>query len=499
MRGSILDKRIPTLLGLILIVLGIGLTSFLVKSGIIITGRATPTSNPQNLKITNVSDTTFTVSYTTEASDTGSLFYGKDEKTGDTILDDRDLLLGKTNFYKIHYITVKNLQANTKYFFTILSGKDTFLNNNKPFDVTTAHPLGSKISSQKTLSGKVTLMDGNTPKESIAFVSGPNTNMLSTLVKNDGTYSLDIDLLRSTDLNSYLTLSENEVIQIKIVGDSGESNVKILAKQANSIPTIILSKDYDFTIENLAESQYENIASRSAGSSLPTSSSKVSYNGNPQILTPKKDEMFTDQQPLFKGTAMPGSTVIITIHSNQNIQEQVVTDSRGNWTYRPKVTLSTGQHTIIITTRDEFGMLRTINQSFNVYALGSQVMESATPSATPSITIPPSPLPTRTPSTVPSQTITPTRIPTSPPIPTSGLSPTSIPTPTSVVIITSTPFPTPTSISATSIPIPTNPIGKGGQTKPPGNSSLLITSIIGITATVIGVLLFLLTKGNASL
>ncbi|MDO8657913.1 MAG: Ig-like domain-containing protein [Candidatus Levybacteria bacterium] len=491
MRGGVLDKKIPTLLGLILIILGIGLTSFLVKSGIITTGRATPTSNPQNLKITNVFDTSFTVSYITQTSDTGYISYGKDEKTGSTVLDDRDQLLGKTNFYKVHYITVKNLQANTKYFFTILSGKDTFLNNNKPFDITTASPLGSKVSSQKTLSGKVILLDGNVPKESIVFVNGTNTNILSTLVKNDGTYTLDLDLLRSTDLNSYLTLSENDVIQIKIIGDSGESNVKILAKQANSIPTIILSKDYDFTIENSIETQYKNIASESAESGLPTSSSKISYNGNPQILIPKKDEMFTDQQPLFKGTALPKSAVIITIHSSQNIQEQVITDSRGNWTYRPNIALSPGQHTITITTRDEFGMLRTINQSFNVYALGSQVTESATPSATPAITT--SPSPTRIPTIPPSQTITPTIIPTSIP------NPTSIPTPTSVVIVTSTPIPTPTSISTTSIPTPTTQIGKGGQTKPPGNSSLLITSIIGITATVIGVLLFLLTKGNASL
>ena len=121
MRSTIWSKRIPTLLGILLIVIGIGITSYLVKTGAILTSKAGPSETPENVRISNISDTSFTLSYTTQASVIGSLNFGKDKNLGQIALDERDKE-GSLKEHKIHYITVKDLGTSTNYYFSITSG-----------------------------------------------------------------------------------------------------------------------------------------------------------------------------------------------------------------------------------------------------------------------------------------------------------------------------------------------------------------------------------------
>ncbi|EKD86252.1 MAG: hypothetical protein ACD_37C00388G0001, partial [uncultured bacterium] len=54
MKNTIWEKRIPTLLGIFFILIGIGLTSLLVRQGIIFIGKAAPTLLPKQVSVTNV-------------------------------------------------------------------------------------------------------------------------------------------------------------------------------------------------------------------------------------------------------------------------------------------------------------------------------------------------------------------------------------------------------------------------------------------------------------
>ena len=65
---SFFDIKIPTVAGLLLLAVAVLATSYLVNTGVIFFGHAAPTDNPENVRITNISDTAFTVTYTTEAS-----------------------------------------------------------------------------------------------------------------------------------------------------------------------------------------------------------------------------------------------------------------------------------------------------------------------------------------------------------------------------------------------------------------------------------------------
>ena len=122
MKHNIWDKRIPTLFGILLIVLGIGATVFLAQKNVTFKGFAVPSELPKNIRISNVTDTSFTVSFTTDADVISSINFGKDKNLGQTALDERDRT-GTINSHTLHSITVKNLASQTTYYFSIISGQ----------------------------------------------------------------------------------------------------------------------------------------------------------------------------------------------------------------------------------------------------------------------------------------------------------------------------------------------------------------------------------------
>lgn len=453
MNRNIWGKRLPTLLGILIIAVGIGLTSLLVKTGVVFIGRASPSEIPENIRITNLSDTAFTVSYTTEAKILGTISFGKDTTLGSIAIDDRDQT-GNIGSYQTHYITVGNLKPSTKYFFSINSGQNTVSNNGVPFDVTTATTNQIQSSLQQKVTGNVIAPDATIPSEAIVYLVYENAQTASSLLKSDGSYLLFFKPL--------LNQAEDMIIQIVVVTPSQQSNVAVFAKQGNPVPLITLSKNYDFTVSTSPIASESAVASKAAQVNFPALSASPGSSKGPQILTPKKDEGLSDVQPLFKGTASPEATVKIIINSEEVIQDQVVADKSGNWTFRPSKPLAPGQHTISILTSDKFGILKTITQAFTVYAQGSQVAQSATPSATPTLTLTPSPTSTPSASPTPTETATPT--------------PTLTPTPTQ----------------------PPSETTKGGLPEP-GNETWIKGGLVAFATMAIGALLFFLTRGSTSL
>lgn len=430
------DKRIPTLFGIGLIGLSVILTSFFIKNQTIFRSSAITIEDPQNITITNVSDKSFVLSYTTKENIAGTVSFGKDTNMRFTEIEDIDSKKGKVTPHTIHVTTLKNLTANTKYYFVINSGQTTFLNNNVPFETVTGPSILTPPLVQLPITGKVILPDGNIPSETVAYLTILGAQTLSTVVRKDGSFTFILDNLRSEDLSSYFKLEKDSNIKIALIGDSFSSRVLALYSQTNPLPTITLSNNYDFTIENSIP-----IATASGGIGgfqeiLPSPSLlKDTATKSPVILVPKKDQSFTDSQPEFRGTSLPNEKVEITIHSSHTITGEVIADSRGNWVFSPAETLTPGPHTITVQTKDAFGIIKTITQSFVVHAA-----ESSTP----------------------------------------------IPSPTIIPTATSTPTPTPDLTLLRQIP-------------PTGDSTLLTISIAAIAITAVGVVLFLLTRSKTSL
>lgn len=493
MKNSFLNKRIPSLLALLFLALSVGMISWFGRTYTELRSKASGGETPTNMMISNISDTSFTISYTTSNKVIGAISYGPDLKLGQVGLDDRDKNTGKTSIRQVHYMTISRLNPGTKYYFTIQSGEKNFLNNNLPFEVTTSPSLqpragleqgnasaSADLSNDTSVTGNILFLDGTLPTEGIVYLSTDDSQLLSALIKNDGTYFLDINSLRSANLTRYAVVGDDTILRIIIQNSTDISRVAVRASNAASIPPVTLSKDYDFTIDTsfadftasgsapLVEASPS--ATLSPGAKTPGFPSFPSVGASgPAILAPKAEEKFIDQQPLFHGTAAPNAIVVISIESTENIQTSVKADEFGTWQFRPGSPLSPGEHVITIRSLDVSGIERTIKRQFTVFAEGSQFTE---PSVSPAN---PTPTASATPTLVPTRpiTITPTTIP----------APTITPTPTLVITITPTPKSAPATPTIT--PRPTSlPIA------PPGNSSLFLGGVLAVLSITAGFMLF---------
>jgi len=229
--------------------------------------------------------------------------------------------------------------------------------------------------------------------------------------------------------------------------------------QNDSVPTITLSNNYDF-IQEISPTASKS--AKSSSDSFPSVAPPKDYI-KPQIINPKDNQSINNQKPQFRGTSLPNEKVEIIIHSSQELTTQVTADNNGNWTYQPSNNLSPGEHTITIKTRDSSGILKTITQSFTVFA-----------------------------ATVPGVSVTPsvTPIPTLKIIPTLSPILAVTPSPTIVTLIPlSTATPVPSSVIA--------PIKSKGGLPPTGNSSVML--IVGGVITVFVGLALLASVHKASL
>src|SRR5882724_51004 len=439
--NNLLNKRLPSVVGLFFLVLSVTTIGWLSRNAILTGSKAAVSNIPKNVQISNISDLSFTVSYVTYDSVVGSVNYGKSQQTDQIALDDRDQETGNPAPHFVHHITLRHLDAATKYYFTLTSGDKNFSNNNTPYTVTTAPVLSDQAPVQAPVTGNVTLVDGSIPTEAIAYVSTDTSQLLSTLGATDGSYRLPLDTLRKKELNAFASLLPDITLHLLIVNQTAQSHVSLLRNQTENVPMITLSKEYDFAVSDLPLSPSPT-ASDSASETItpaafPTSDEPTST--TPQIINPQDGESFKDPKPVFKGTAAPDAEVDIIIHSSEAISASVQTDSNGNWQYRPTTALTPGNHTITISTTDAQGFIKTITQSFVVYAEGSQFTEpSLSPAASPTKT------PTPTAKATPTSTPKPTTKPTATPTPTTKVTPTVTVTTTPTTLATPTLTKTPT-------------------------------------------------------
>lgn len=406
-------------MGIVVLLITLGLTLILSRNTVLFVTKATVGSVPKDIQISNITPSSFTVSFTTDESVIGTVAFGKDQSMGEITLDDRDQQTGTPAEHKIHFITVQKLDPSTNYYFAITSGTQAVLNNGAPYEVMTAADTGKTATSSATLAGSVALDDGSFPAEGIVSVSSDTSQLLTTLLKPDGTYSLPLDELRTKDLSTYLTLAPETKLQLQVNTPAQQSKAILLTNQISKVPKIVLTKDYDFTFspDPLKSSVASESAQPASSSAFPQFDEPAPAT-SPEITTPVDQQQFKDPQPLFKGKALPNAEIEITIQSKKEITAKLQSDSTGRWEFRPPVALDPGNHTITLTSVDAEGLVKSIKRSFTVNAAGSEFIEPSvspvevpteapTPTAIPRPTLAPSPTSSPTATIVPSPTIDP--------------------------------------------------------------------------------------------
>lgn len=243
---NILNKlKIPTLLGIGVILTGIVVGVFLVLREQTIISSAAPSQTPQNITVSNIEDSTVVISWQTLSSVSGFVTFGQTSPNEQTALDDRDTNppTGGPQPHLIHYVTLKNLLPKTTYLYKISSGK--LLSKVSTF--TTASPSNSQNNFGPII-GSV-LDSGKPLNEGIAFVSLSGGVIQTSLIKNLGNFLIPLTKVRKEDLSDTLVLEKDMNAKITVVSSNNQESVAVfnLNPEGVNLPPINLGESVDLT------------------------------------------------------------------------------------------------------------------------------------------------------------------------------------------------------------------------------------------------------------
>jgi hypothetical protein len=342
-------KRIPTLIGLIILVSSIILGVQLINQRQMFRLQAKDETTPKNVRISNITDSSFSISWTTDYETKGFVKWG--EKSTNSIVPDT---IDPNNKTKNHYLTLENLVKNKNYYFIINSEGVDYNSNGLAWQVQTGESI-SPPSNSKIIYGIILNPSGQPEKGMLVYVSAGGGSSLSTTTGEDGTWAIPLSLTRTKDLGSYISIDEHITI-IEISAQSGNliTVATIYPIAATPVPPMTLGQTYDFksltgeNLGNIPEASIE-ISPESGTNITPTPNIEKSVS----IDNPKEGQIIMSSSFEFYGGGPPGTPIIITVESENPIVDNIEADSNGNWMWSPPQELGPGEHSITISWKDE--------------------------------------------------------------------------------------------------------------------------------------------------
>ena len=236
MKGFFNRFKIPTVLGLGIITLGIATGVILNLNEQNIISKAYPSVRVQNLTLTNVSDDSVTISWQTTSPVAAFINFGITSLNEYTILEKP---------HTLHYVTIKNLLPKTTYQYKIVTGKTS----TDTFKFSTAIPLNTQIGLQPVIGS---VLDGDKPlNEGLVYLSIYGATTQSSLIKTSGNFLIPTSQIRKSDLSEF-PLTEDIVTKLSIISTQGEASALFrLGSFDKGLPPIRLGENLDLTSEDL--------------------------------------------------------------------------------------------------------------------------------------------------------------------------------------------------------------------------------------------------------
>lgn len=403
--------KIPTIVGLFILLIGLGSLIFLIESRTNSNLKAETTNNPQLVKLTNLTESSFTVIWFTKDKVTGSLSYGTSRNSMSQIAFDERDIDNNPKQYISHYVTIRGLEPKTTYYFSILSGGKKFIETDKPYSIQTAEKENISLNIEPAY-GQVLNQQNQPAAGSIVVLNMPKSLPLSSLVKDSGNWIIPLNIARDENLKVYK--AEAPLIESIVVYSSIDEKAQAVTNTNNDspVPPITIGKTYDFKDLESKKQQEQNIAQVQPSKSVLGEKAEKKFKVD--IFTPEEGATFVSNKPLFRGSGIPNKEVTVEILSTEKITGKTTVNKDGTWSWTPPQNISPDKHIIRITTTNENGKQVVMERNFIVFKSGTQVLGEATPSAsliTPTVTksasvtasVKPSlsPKPTATSSTVP--------------------------------------------------------------------------------------------------
>jgi hypothetical protein len=401
---------IPTILGIFVLLAGVFAGVFFLKNTQVFKIGADASATPKDIRVSNITDNSVTISWTTDKETTGFITWGSSQNNANKVENEE---ANNQKFFS-HNLSLTGLNADTNYFYKINSDGTTFDNGGIPWQFTTGDTLGISKNSI-LLSGNVINATG-TPKIKSLVYASVGGYLLSTQTSETGNFVFQLGSTRTPDLKNYAQIDMGStLIQISVIAPpDGVASAQIFPQSGNPIPTIIIGQVYDFR-SSPANNQggIPNV-----NLNLPQNSTQESkFNITVPSSTPKptsvileslnEGETITSQKPQFFGKGPGGESIKITVNSQDPISATVQIPNNGSWNYSVPTNLNPGDHSITISWIDTSGITRFLTRKFVVKAgeapsfTASESGIIASPSATPKSMLKPSPTATSTAMPVP--------------------------------------------------------------------------------------------------
>lgn len=391
-KPGIMNRRIPTLLGLVILITGLVAGIALVNRRTSLESKAGPTESPKNIKLSNISATGFSVNWATDTPMTGYIKYSEDPaKINLPAGDVRDQISGTSQNYTNHYVNITGLGPNKTYYFNIGSGSQTYSDNNKPFQVRTW--VQANTPPEDVVNGKVVTTEGGPVSGAIVLLDIEGGETLSTITKNDGTWRINLASVRDKAGKVLTYDPKTAPISIFIqAGAQGTATAVTNTEKARPVPDIVIGRNQSFVegqgIMNTLANSMENEATRTAAFQLAEASTTDITENNPiKMIYPAIDgELVATDTPEIRGTMLPNSSLKIKVGE---LEGNISVGEDGTWKWSPTTALTSGNQTINLSYIDAQERELSLTRNFVVVAMGNiggLPAFTATPSATPEMT-----------------------------------------------------------------------------------------------------------------
>lgn len=355
------ELTIPTVLGLLVaiggLVSGLWLSRNKTSLGIFASGEQAP----ENVRITNVTDTSVVASWTTSKSTSGFVKFSENKLAAVELVvsDDRDQDRGAVGNYFTHFVTLRGLKPTTAYKLKIGSEEQI---------ITTGVSLRNTPAADVVF-GQAVTAGGDPADGAIVYVQLPGAVPQAALVKASGSWVVPLSVARSTDLTSYAAYDkQTEKISVTVqAGPLGTTTATSILANARPLAAITLGQTETLSIPT--------------PSPLPTPVSKFTDSAlSEKRVSPTLK--LNSIKPTVTGIAPANAILTIEVHSANQITATVKADKNGNFTYQIPPGLEPGTHTITISALVD-GVVQKLTKTFVVEAAGNTgvVTFTATPSA----------------------------------------------------------------------------------------------------------------------
>lgn len=377
-----LPKKIPSLVGIVIIACLVFLVSKGSSGLFRTTTNALKSTQPRTITVNNVSDTSLTINWFTDDPATGGIILSEKSTKPQVYFDDRDTGQKQKQF-TAHSVTIRDLKSSTAYEFTILSEGKKYTESTPVYTAQTASTIPDQKNTNGPIYGSVTDASDSPVINAIVFVWFDTSQTVSTPVTDSGSWLVPVNQIRYKTMNEYLNPSPNMPVHIKIQTTTKESNVTVSYSNGVQVPTVVLGKTYDFRLKAMATTptlQPTNVPD--IASVKPPIENILGVNTvSIDILKPADKAAIVVARPLFQGTAIPGNKITLVLSGINPSTYTATVAADGTWQFSPIHDIGIGRQSVTLKSINHTGKSVTVVHMYEILKSGTQVLGDATPSA----------------------------------------------------------------------------------------------------------------------